>query len=338
MLETTVIGSYPQPGWLVDPARLLKQGVARVRAGDLWKVDEEHLAEALEAATLVAIADQEDAGVDIITDGEVGRESYFNHFANSLGGVDRERVGQGRNRIGGTSPVPLVNGPIARTEPVELAAAQFLRAHTTRQTKVTVPGPFTLSQLAQNEHYPDQRALAMAYAAAINEELRDLAAAGIDVVQVDEPYLQANAEVARTFAVEAISAAIHDIAAVVTVHTCYGYAAYVADKRAGYPFFDELAAIPADYVAIEAAQPGLDPDVIERLAPRGVVFGVIDLARESVESPDEVAAKVEGALRHAPGERLMFSPDCGMKYLPRERARAKLRALVDGVALVRGTR
>lgn len=338
MLETTVIGSYPQPRWLVDPERLLRQGVARVRAGDLWKVDDEDLAEALEAATLVAIADQEEAGVDIITDGEVGRESYFNHFANSLGGVDRDRVGQGRNRIGGTSPVPLVTSAIVRTQPVELDAAKFLRAHTRQRTKVTVPGPFTLSQLAQNEHYRDQRSLAMAYAAAINEELLDLAAAGIDVLQVDEPYLQANAKVACEFAVEAISAAIRDIPAIVTVHTCYGYAAYVTDKRAGYPFFDELAALPADYVAIEAAQPGLSPDVIERLSPRGVVFGVIDLARESVESVDEVAAKVEGALRHAPAERLMFSPDCGMKYLPRERARAKLRALVDGVALVRGER
>ena len=338
MLETTVIGSYPQPRWLVDPERLLRQGVARVRAGDLWTVDPDYLAEALEAATLVAIADQEDAGVDIITDGEVGRESYFNHFANSLGGVDKEKVGQGRNRIGGTSPVPLVTGPIVRTEPVELEAAKFLRSHTKRRTKVTVPGPFTLSQLAQNEHYVDQRALAMAYASAINQELLDLAAAGIDVLQVDEPYLQANAEVAREFAVEAISAAIRNIPAIVTVHTCYGYAAYVSDKRAGYPFFDELAALPADYIAIEAAQPGLGPEVIERLAPRGVVFGVIDLARETAESADEVATRVEGALRFAPAEQLMFAPDCGMKYLPRERARAKLRALVDGVALVRGAR
>jgi 5-methyltetrahydropteroyltriglutamate--homocysteine methyltransferase len=335
MLDTTVMGSWPQPAWLVDRDRLLGDGVPRVRAAEIWKVDEVDLDDAIEAATLVAIADQEAAGIDIITDGEIGRESYFNHFANSLGGVDRATVGRGINRRGGVAAVPLVNGAIHREAPVELDAANFLRAHTTRRTKVTVPGPFTLSQLAQNDHYPDQRSLAMAYAAAVNEELRDLEAAGIDVLQLDEPYLQANADAAREFAVEAIVAAFDGIGATTTLHTCYGYAAYVTRKTSGYPFLNELAAIPVDFVAVEAAQPGLDAAIVERLAPRGVVLGVLDLGRDDAETPDEVAAKVRTALRHAEPSRLSFSPDCGMKYLPRPLAQAKLRALAEGVATVR---
>ena len=335
MLDTTVMGSYPQPGWLVDHDRLVQAGVPRVRNKEVWRVDPDHLDEAIEAATLVAIADQEAAGIDIITDGEIGRESYFNHFANALGGVDQEHIGQGINRVGGISRVPLVNGPIERRAPVELDAARFLRAHTDRRTKVTVPGPFTLSQLAQNEHYPDQRSLAMAYARAVNEELRDLEAAGIEVLQVDEPYLQANAEAARSFAVEAISAAVDGLQASTTLHTCYGYAVYVSDKSSGYPFLDELRDAPVDHVAIETAQPGLDPSVVERLAPRGVVLGVLDLGRNDVETPEEIAARVRAALQYAPPEKLAFSPDCGMKFLPRDVARAKLAAMVEGVRTVR---
>ncbi len=335
MLDTTVMGSYPQPAWLVDPDRLMAAGVPRVRVGDIWKVEPELREEAIQAATLLAIADQEAAGIDIITDGEIGRESYFNHFANALSGVDPETIGQGVNRLGGISKVPLVNGPVERTEPVELDAARFLRANTTRRVKVTVPGPFTLSQLAQNEYYPDQRSLGLAYAAAVNAELRDLAEAGIDMLQVDEPYLQANADAAREFAVELITAAIDGVGAAVTVHTCYGYAAYVGDKSSGYPFLDELSQVPADYIAIEAAQPDLAPEIIERLAPRGVVLGVIDLGTHEVETPETVADRVRGALEHAPPELLSFSPDCGMKYLPRAIAQAKLRSLADGVSVVR---
>ncbi len=335
VLETTVMGSYPQPGWLVDPDRLLGDGVPRVRNESLWRVDADQLGEAIEAATLVAIADQEEAGVDVITDGEIGRESYFNHFANALGGVDRERVGTGVNRRGGVAQVPLVSGPIRRDAPIEVDAARFLRAHTERRTKVTVPGPFTLSQLAQDDHYGSQRELAMAYAAAVNEELRDLEAVGIDVLQLDEPYLQANAEAAREFAVDAVAAAVDGIGATTTLHTCYGYAVYVEEKSSGYPFLDELAEAPVDFVAVETAQPRLGPEVLERLAPRGVVVGVIDLGAEEVETPDAVADRIRAALTVVPVDRLVVSPDCGMKYLPRERARAKLRAMVAGAAIVR---
>ncbi|RZV44081.1 MAG: 5-methyltetrahydropteroyltriglutamate--homocysteine methyltransferase [Acidimicrobiales bacterium] len=329
------MGSWPQPAWLIDHEMLLGDGVPRVRAADMWKVEPEHLADAIEAATLVAIADQEGAGIDIITDGEIGRESYFNHFANALGGVDQETIGEGTNRRGGKAEVPLVNGPIERREPVELEAARFLRAHTDRRTKVTVPGPFTLSQLAQNDYYADQHELAMAYAQAVNEELRDLQAAGIDVLQLDEPYLQANAETASVFAVEAISAALDGIEATTTLHTCYGYAAYVKSKESGYPFLDPLAGVPVDFVAIEAAQPRLEASVVERLAPRGVVWGVIDLGTEDVETPEAVAAKIRAALEHTSPDQLALGPDCGMKYLPRDRAKAKLRALAEGAAIVR---
>ena len=335
LLPTPVMGSYPQPGWLVDRDLLVGEGVPRVRAEGIWKVDREFRQEAIEAAVLSAIADQEAAGVDIITDGEIGRESYFNHFANSLSGVDPERLGKGVNRRGGEAVVPLVSGPIRRTRPIELDTARFLRAHTSSRTKVTVPGPFTLSQLAQNDHYPDQRSLAMAYAAAINAELRDLHAAGIDVLQLDEPYLQANAEVARGFAVEAVAAAVDGIDATTTLHTCYGYALYMGDKSGGYPFLSELAAVPVDYVAIEAAQPGLDPSVVTELSPRSVVLGVLDLGTEEVETPASIAQRIRSVLEHIDPHRLSVSPDCGMKFLPRRVARAKLAAMVEGARIVR---
>jgi 5-methyltetrahydropteroyltriglutamate--homocysteine methyltransferase len=335
LLPTTVMGSYPQPAWLIDPDRLLADAVARVRTAEVWRVDPQYLSEAVEAATLVAIRDQEEAGIDVITDGEIGRESYFNHFANSLGGVDQERVGSARNRIGGQSPVPLVIGEIQRVAPIELDSAQFLRRHTTRLTKVTVPGPFTLSQLAENTHYASQYELAMAYARVVNEELRELAAAGIDVVQLDEPYLQANASTAKEFAVEAISAAFDGVSATTTLHTCYGYAAYVKNKSSGYPFFEELAAIPADWIAVETAQPDLDPAIVALLSPRAVVLGVLNLGSNEVESAEHIAARIRISLQHVPVERLSLSPDCGMKYLPRDVAKAKLAAMADAARIIR---
>ncbi len=335
LIPTTVMGSFPQPAWLIDPERLLADSVARVRASEVWRVDPEYLAEAIQAATLMAISDQEDAGVDIITDGEVGRESYFNHFANSLGGVDQERIGSAPNRIGSTSPVPLVVGEIRREAPIELDAAKFLRRHTTRQTKVTVPGPFTLSTLAENTYYPDQRSLAMAYAKVVNEELRDLAAAGIDVVQLDEPYLQANPDKAKEFAVEAITAALDGVTATTTLHTCYGYAAYVKNKSSGYPFLNELAQIPADWIAIETAQPNLDPAIVSSLSPRSVILGVINLGSNEIEDPEVIAARLRIAIQQVGSERLAMSPDCGMKYLPREVAKAKLASMVKAAQIVR---
>jgi len=335
LIPTTVIGSYPQPAWLVDRSLLVAKGVPRTRAADVWRIAPAELDEALDAATLLAIHDQTLAGVDIITDGEIRRESYFNHFANALDGVDRERVGEGVNRLGGRSMVPLVNSPIRRNEPVELAAAEFLRSATDRVTKVTVPGPFTLSQLAQNEHYSDQRSLALAYAEAIQAELSDLVTAGIDVVQLDEPYLQANAEAARAFAVEAIDRALGGIDATTVLHTCYGYAVYVTDKSGGYPFLAELAECTADQLAIEFAQPRLDPSVLAPVAAKTIVLGVLDLSTEEVEPPTVIADRLRAALEVVPPERLIAAPDCGMKFLPRSVAFAKLTAMVEAAAIVR---
>lgn len=333
-ITTTVVGSYPQPGWLVDRELLTRKGVPRVRAADVWRVDPDELAEAQEAATLVAIADQERAGIDVITDGEIRRESYFNHFATALSGVDPVVVGEGVNRGGGRSLVPLVNGPIQRVVPVELDAARFLRGATSHQTKVTVPGPFTLSQLAQNEYYPDQRSLAFAYADAINAELRDLAAAGIDVLQLDDPYLQANASAAQQFAVEAINRALEGITATTALHTCYGYAVYVKEKSGGYPFLAELAGTTADQIVLEAAQPGLDPVVLQALEGKTIVWGVINLGTQNVETPEEVAMRGRAALAYVDREHLVLAPDCGMKFLSRAVAFGKLQALAAGAKLL----
>jgi 5-methyltetrahydropteroyltriglutamate--homocysteine methyltransferase len=308
--------------------------VPRTRTADVWRIPSADLDEALDAATLLAIHDQARAGIDIVTDGEIRRESYFNHFANALDGVDRERVGEGVNRVGGRSLVPLVNGPIRRQAPVELPAAEFLRAATDHAVKVTVPGPFTLSQLAQNEFYPDQRSLALAYADAIQGELADLVGAGVDVVQLDEPYLQANADAARRFAVEAINRALAGIAATTVLHTCYGYAVYVKDKSGGYPFLAELADCDADQLAVEFAQPHLDPKVLAPLASKTIVLGVLDLSA-AAETPDVVADRLRAALTVVAPERLVAAPDCGMKFLTREVAYAKLGAMVEGAARIR---
>jgi 5-methyltetrahydropteroyltriglutamate--homocysteine methyltransferase len=335
LLPTTVIGSWPQPDWLVDRAVLTAKGVPRVRADDVWRVAPEHREEAIQAATLMAIRDQEQAGIDIVTDGEIGRESYFNHFATALSGVDPDRHGRAANRMGSQSVVPLVTGPIHRARPIELEAARFLRANTDRATKVTIPGPFTLSHLAQDEHYPDQRSLALAYAAAINEELVDLAAVGIDVVQLDEPYLQAGAERARDFAVEAINVAVAGVSATTVLHTCYGYALYVKEKSGGYPFLAELADAAVDQIAIEAAQPRLSMDVLDQLPAATIVLGVLDLGTSEVEHPAVVADRLRDALAHVGPDRLVAAPDCGMKFVRRPVAIAKCRAMVEGAAWVR---
>jgi 5-methyltetrahydropteroyltriglutamate--homocysteine methyltransferase len=335
LIPTTVIGSFPQPVWLVDHDLLVAKGVPRTRADDVWRIPPDELDEALDAATLLAIHDQVTAGVDIVTDGEIRRESYFNHFANALDGVARDRIGAGINRIGGRSNVPLVEGPIRRGGPVELGPATFLRDATDRSTKVTVPGPFTLSQLAQNEHYPDQRSLALAYAEAINEELADLVDAGIDVVQLDEPYLQANADAARQFAVEAVNRALDGIDATTVLHTCYGYAVYVADKSGGYPFLAELADCAADQIAVEFAQPRLDPAVLVPLAGKTIVLGVVDLSTNEVEPPGLIVDRLHAVLDVVPPDRLVAAPDCGMKFLPRGVAVGKLQAMVEAAATVR---
>jgi 5-methyltetrahydropteroyltriglutamate--homocysteine methyltransferase len=336
LLPTTLIGSYPQPDWLIDRDRLRGSLPPRVRAKELWRVAEPYLAQAQDDATALAIRDAERAGIDVLTDGEIRRESYSNRFATALEGFDVDHPAMRPGRAGGTNAVPRVVGPVRRTRAVEVEDCRFLRAHTDRPIKITLPGPFTMSQQAANEHYPDEAALAMDLAVAVSEEVRDLFAAGADVVQIDEPWLQSRAEEAREYAVAAIDRALAGAPGITALHTCFGYAHVVHDKPDGYPFLAELADCAADQLAVEAAQPRLDPAVLAPIAHKTVILGVLDLADDApVETAEDVAARIERALEVVPAERLQLGPDCGMKYLARDVAFAKLRALVDGAALVR---
>jgi 5-methyltetrahydropteroyltriglutamate--homocysteine methyltransferase len=329
-LVTTVVGSYPQPNWLIDRERLGERLPPRVRARELWRVAEPFLEEAQDDATRVAVRELERADVDVITDGEMRRESYSNRFATALDGVDLDNPGVALDRTGHENPVPKVVGPIRRTRPVEVRDVEFLRSITDRRIKITVPGPFTMTQQAQNDHYTDDRSLALAYAEAVNEELRDLKEAGADVVQIDEPYLQARPEPAREYAVEAINRALDGIDGDTVLHTCFGYAHIVKDRLTGYPFLRELGDCLATHVSLEAAQPDLDPKVLRDLSDKTIVLGVLDLGSREVETPDVVAGRIRKALEVVPAERLVVAPDCGMKYLPRDRAFRKLQAMVAG--------
>ena len=335
-LLTSVVGSYPQPDWLIDRALLKKMMAPRVRARGVWRVPPERLEQAQDEATLEAIRDQERAGIDIITDGEIRRESYSNKFANALDGIDRERVGEIVGRTGARIPVPIVSGPIRRREPVEVRDVQFLRANTGKTIKITLPGPFTMAQQAVDEYYKDGESLALAYAEAVNEEVHDLFAAGADVVQLDEPWLQARADEARRYGIKAIDRALSGVRGTTALHLCFGYAALVKDKPAsGYSFLAELEESAAEQISIEAAQPKLDLRVLRALKSKTVHVGVLDLGDPNVETPHLVATRIRAALDVVPPERLIVTPDCGMKYLPRDVAFGKLSALAAGAEIVR---
>src|SRR3954452_862315 len=334
MITTTVVGSYPQPNWLIDRDKLGSK-VPRVRAPEIWRVAPPFLEQAQDDATLVAIRDMELAGIDIITDGEMRRESYSNRFATTLEGVDIENPGTTINRTGVRSVVPRIAGPIRRRGPVEVRDVEFLRANTEKRIKITLPGPFTMAQQAQDDYYKDEEALAMAYAAAVNEELKDLKRAGADVVQLDEPWLQARPERAARYGVKAINRALEGVAGTTVVHLCFGYAAAVKENPSGYSFLPQLAATSASQISIEAAQPRLDLAILKELAPKSVMLGVIDLGTEQVETPLQVAGRIRAALEFVAPEKLVVAPDCGMKYLPREVAFGKLVALAQGADIVR---
>jgi 5-methyltetrahydropteroyltriglutamate--homocysteine methyltransferase len=334
-LVTTVVGSYPQPDWLIDRDRLGDRLPPRVRAHELWRVPEPFLEEAQDDATRLAVQDMERAGVDVITDGEMRRESYSNRFATALDGVDLDNPGVALDRTGHENPVPRVVGPIRRARPVEVRDVEVLRSITDRRIKITVPGPFTMAQQAQNDYYADERSLALGYAEAVNEELRDLKAAGADVVQIDEPYLQARPEPARDYAIEAINRALDGIEGDTVLHTCFGYAHIVKTRLTGYPFLRELNDCRATHLSLEAAQPNLDPQVLRDVPDKTIILGVLDLGSSDVETPDVVADRIRRALTVLAPEKLVLAPDCGMKYLPRERAFRKLEAMVAGARLVR---
>jgi 5-methyltetrahydropteroyltriglutamate--homocysteine methyltransferase len=335
LIATTVVGSYPQPDWLVDREQLRSRLPPRVRAREIWRIPDPYLEQAQDYATLLAIHDMERAGVDIISDGEMRRESYSNRFATALDGFDIEHPGTALDRTGHPNPVPRVVGPVRRTRPVEVRDLEFLRRNTDRRIKITVPGPFTVTQQAQNEYYPDDRSLALAVAAAINDEIKDLFAAGADVVQIDEPYLQARPDQARAYGVEAINQALDGVAGTTALHMCFGYAAIVHDRPDQYAFLPELNACAARQISIEAAQPNLDLAVLRALPDKTVILGVLNLGDDQVETPQVVADRIRAALRWIAPERLIIAPDCGMKYLPRQVAFAKLQAMVEGARIVR---
>ena len=336
VLPTTVVGSYPQPDWLID-RETLSTMVPRVRMHDLWRVPESNLRQAQDDATILAIRDMERAGIDIISDGEIRRESYSNHFATALGGLDIDRPGSVTNRLGKPIQVPRVVSKIHRRKAVEVTDVQFLRQNTDRTIKITVPGPFTMAQQAQNDFYGDDEEMAMDFAAAVNEELLELKAAGADIIQLDEPWLQARSDIAGLYGVRAINRALEGVPKPTVVHLCFGYAQIVkGQKPAGYSFLPQLNATTADMISIEAAQPKLDLGVLKDIsAEKRVMVGVLDLGTNEVETADVVADRIRAALKYLPIDRLMPAPDCGMKYLPREVAFGKLKALSDGAAIVR---
>jgi 5-methyltetrahydropteroyltriglutamate--homocysteine methyltransferase len=335
LLPTSLVGSYAQPDWLIDRSKLAGRFPPRVRAQELWRVAPEWLGEAQDDATLLAIRDQERAGLDIITDGEMRRESYSNRFATALEGIDLDNPGTALDRSGHPNPVPRVTGKIRRKQPVEVRDLEFLKANPDRTVKMTVPGPFTMSQQAQNDFYDSEEALALDYAAAVNEEMNDLFAAGADIVQIDEPYMQARPEKARLFGLTAVTRALDGATGTTALHICFGYAAIIHERPEGYSFLPELSATDVDQISIETAQSNLDTSVLEALPGKTIILGVLNLSDHAVETPETVAERIRRALPHVPAERIVVGPDCGLKYLPRDVAFGKMKAMVDGAAIVR---
>jgi 5-methyltetrahydropteroyltriglutamate--homocysteine methyltransferase len=335
LLPTTLVGSYPQPDWLIQRDMLQKQMPPRVRAGELWRVSEELLEQAQDDATLLAIRDMERAGIDILTDGEMRRESYSNRFATALEGLDLDNPGTIISRSGHPVQVPKVIGKIRRTRPVQVRDIQFLRANTDRRIKITVPGPFTMAQQAQNEFYSSEEELALGYAEAVNDEIKDLFAAGADIVQIDEPYMQAYPDKARQYGLSALNRALQDVQGTTAVHICFGYGALVKGRPEGYSFLSELADCHACQISVETAQSKLDCSVLKGLPGKTILVGVLDLSTHEVETPETVAARIRRALPYVSPDRIVVAPDCGLKYLPRTVAQGKLKAMADGAALVR---
>jgi 5-methyltetrahydropteroyltriglutamate--homocysteine methyltransferase len=335
LFPTSLVGSFAQPEWLIDRARLAGRFPPRVRARELWRPADEHLVQAQNDATELAIRAQEAAGLDIITDGEIRRESYSNHFATGLDGIDLDNPGEALDRSGHPNPVPRVVGPVARPHPIQVADLQFLRQNTDRTIKVTVPGPFTMSQQAQDDFYGDPEQLAYAYADAVNAEVLDLFAAGADIVQLDEPYMQARPEPARAYGLKALNRALNGVVGTTAVHICFGYAAIIHERPSGYSFLPELAECPCDQVSIETAQSNLDTSVLRELDGKTIILGVIDLSDPTVETAETVAARVRRALPYVASEKLIVSTDCGMKYLPRESAVGKMHAMAGAARLLR---
>jgi len=335
LFPTSLVGSYAQPEWLIDRQKLAGRFPPRVRARELWRVAPEYLDQAQDDATIIAIRDQERAGLDIITDGEMRRESYSNRFATALDGVDIDNPGTALDRSGHPNPVPRVTGKIRRRHAVEVRDVEFLRANTDRKIKITVPGPFTMAQQAQNDFYGSEEELAVDYAAAVNEEIKDLFAAGADIVQIDEPYMQARPAKAREYGLKALARALEGVKGETALHICFGYAAIIHERPNGYSFLPELADTAVKSISIETAQSGLDCSVLAKLDGKTIILGVLDLATHDIETPEVIAGRIRRALPYVAPEKLVIAPDCGLKYLPREVAFGKMKAMADGAAIVR---
>lgn len=335
LLPTSLVGSYAQPDWLIDRQKLAGRFPPRVRAMELWRVAPQFLDQAWDDATLLAIRDQERAGLDIITDGEMRRESYSNRFATALEGVDIDNPGTALDRSGHPNPVPRVTGKVRRKYPVEVRDVEFLRKNTDRMIKITVPGPFTMSQQAQNDFYEDEEEMALDYATAVNAEIKDLFVAGADVVQVDEPYMQARPEKARKYGLKTLNAALDGVKGKTAVHVCFGYAAVIHVRPEGYSFLPEFANSPVQQISIETAQSNLDCAVLDKLPGKTIILGTLDLSDMTVETPATVAKRIRRALPHVPAENIIVAPDCGLKYLPRDVAFGKMQAMVEGAKIVR---
>ena len=335
LLPTTVVGSYVQPEWLVDRNNLKGRLPPRIRAHEIWRVDPEFLESAQNDATLLAIHDMERAGIDIVTDGEVRRESYSNSVATALGGVDTKYPGTAIDRTGNPNPVPRISGPIRRKRPIEVDDVKFLRAATDRKVKITLPGPFTMTQQAQNDFYDSDEAAAMDYAAAVNEEIHALFTAGADVVQLDEPYMQARPDIAKQYAIKAINRTLEGIEGETAVHICFGYAHVVHERPEGYSFLQELEECSADQISIETAQSNLDLKILNELPSKRIILGVLDLGTEEIETPDTIADRIRRAFNYVSADRIIVAPDCGMKYMRRDVAFGKLKAMCDGATIVR---
>lgn len=335
LLPTSLVGSYAQPDWLINRQKLADRFPPRIRARELWRVAPEFIGEAQDDATTIAIRDQERAGLDIITDGEQRRESYSNRFATALEGVDIDNPGTALDRSGHPNPVPRIVGKIRRKQPVQVRDLQFLRANTDRTIKITVPGPFTMSQQAQNNFYKDDQEMVLDYAVAVNAEIKDLFAAGADIVQIDEPYMQARPEKARKYGLRGLEAALDGVKGTTAIHICFGYAAIIHVRPSGYSFLPELAESPVQQVSIETAQSNLDCSILEKLPGKTIILGTLDLSDIAIETPETVAARIRRALPYVPVERIVVAPDCGLKYLPRNIAFGKMRAMVEGAEMVR---
>ena len=335
LFPTTLVGSYPQPEWLIDRKKLAGRFPPRVRARELWRVEQPFLQEAQDDATVLAIRAQEQAGLDIVTDGEIRRESYSNRFATALEGIDIDNPGTALDRSGHPNPVPRIVGKIRRKHPVEVQDVVFLKKNTNKRVKMTVPGPFTMSQQAQNDYYKSEEEAAMDYAAAVNAEIRDLFAAGADIVQVDEPYMQARPEKARQYGLKALNRAVEGINGTTAVHICFGYAAIIHQRPSGYSFLPELAGCSCSQVSIETAQSNLDASVLQTLSGKKIMVGCIDLSDMKVEAAQKVVERIKKALRYVPKEDVILAPDCGMKYLPRDVAFGKMKAMVEAAKILR---